>query len=112
MAPLWGILDIEKLAGASAVIGIFGGLILFISSLMFLKKPFVRYDFEHQQFPSPKQYELPGQTAQSALPPQQTYPASFYAAPQAGRWRETNDLTPTGVTESTTRLLNEEEKPR
>src|SRR4051812_19909765 len=47
MAPLWGIMDVEALAGASAVIGIFGGLILMISSLMFLKKPYVSYSLPH-----------------------------------------------------------------
>jgi hypothetical protein len=53
---------------------------------------------------------LPG-SAQNALPPQQTMPASAYAAPQAGNWRDTNDLQPS-VTESTTRLLDEEERPQ
>ncbi|MEO7539444.1 MAG: hypothetical protein ABIV21_05420, partial [Pyrinomonadaceae bacterium] len=38
MAPLWGIMNIDELAAASAVIGIFGGLMWLITSLMFLKK--------------------------------------------------------------------------
>lgn len=46
------------------------------------------------------------------LPPQQTYPVSSYAAPATGNWRDTNDLEPRSVTESTTRLLENEEIPQ
>lgn len=105
MTPLWGIMNVEELAGASAIIGIFGGLMFLISSLIFLKKPFVSYA-QPIQAPS----HLYGQPQQSALPPQQSIPAQQYGAPQAGNWRDTNDLQPTSVTESTTRLLNDEER--
>lgn len=107
MAPLWGIANVDELAGASAVIGIFGGLIMLISSLIFLKKPFVSY--AHPPYPQPPA-TLYGQPQQSALPPQQSIPVSQYGMPSAGRWRDTNDLEPTSVTESTTRLLNDEER--
>jgi hypothetical protein len=43
------------------------------------------------------------------LPPQEIYPASSYAAPATGNWRDTNDLEPHSVTEGTTRLLENEE---
>ncbi|MEP6945780.1 MAG: hypothetical protein ABJA02_07680 [Acidobacteriota bacterium] len=112
MTPLWGILDIDKLSGASAIIGIFGGLIMLVSTLIFLKKDFVRFDYDQQPQmyqPAQNKYDLRGQASQSALPPQQTMPAGFYTAPQNGSWRETNDLQPS-VTESTTRLLNEDDK--
>ena len=45
-----------------------------------------------------------------ALPPQQSIPASAYGPPQAGRWRDTNELEHGSVTESTTKLLTKEEK--
>ncbi len=113
MAPLWGILDVDKLAGASAVIGIFGGLILFVSSLVFLKREVVHFDHAQLSYPPPvNQYDLPAQPGYSALPPQQSVPATFFTTPQPGRWRETNDLQPNGVTESTTKLLNEEDRDR
>jgi hypothetical protein len=48
-------------------------------------------------------------TDQNALPPQREMPASAYAPPGTGNWRDTNDLQPTSVTESTTKLLDEEE---
>ena len=46
-----------------------------------------------------------------ALPPQRDVPVSAYAPPQTGNWRDTNDLQPTSVTESTTKLLNEDDEP-
>jgi hypothetical protein len=43
-----------------------------------------------------------------SLPPEQSIPVSSYVPPTAGNWRDTNDLTPTSVTESTTKLLQKE----
>lgn len=106
MTPLWGIANIEELAGASAVIGIFGGLIFLIASLTLLRKPITFHD------------SLPGVNApvglygrpQGHLPPQQAYPAESYIPP-ANSWRapNTGDIRPGSVTESTTRLLHKEE---
>jgi len=107
MAPLWGVLGVDPLAGASAIIGIFGGMLLTISSFLFLKKE-PKFDLHMH----PGQYELPGQHGYSALPPQQSVPASVYGAPATGSWRDTNDLLPTSVTEGTTKLLEKDEEPR
>lgn len=54
---------------------------------------------------------MPGRANQSALPPQQSVPASDYASPPAGTWRgDTNELkTPASVTEETTKLLRKEQ---
>jgi len=106
MTPMFGIANIDQLAGASAIIGIFGGLIMLISSLIFLKKPFVSYALPAQHAPS----QMYGQPQQHALPAQHSIPVNNYGVPQAGNWRDTNDLQPTSVTESTTRLLNDEER--
>jgi len=65
-----------------------------------------------RMYPPPGQYDLAGQQGYSALPPQQSVPASVYSAPQAGGWRDTNDLQPTSVTEGTTKLLDKEEDHR
>jgi hypothetical protein len=107
MAPLWGIANVEELAGASAVIGIFGGLILLIASLTLLKKPVVG---------APE--ALPGQAMPAGLysrpvgqlPQQQSEPVSTYMPPRAGSWRapDTGDLRPGSVTEGTTKLLRKE----
>ena len=98
--------------GLFAVLGVFGGMMIIIASLTML--------------PSSKQYPLiPAQTLNpqhpmasglhgagqhQALPPQQSIPASAYAPPRAGSWRDTKDLEPTSVTESTTKLLEKEDK--
>ncbi|MEO7659356.1 MAG: hypothetical protein ABIV48_07055 [Pyrinomonadaceae bacterium] len=110
MAPFWGIVEVEELAGISAIVGIFGGLILMISSLMFLPRDVVRFDAgKFAMPPRPEQYNMPDQQAQSALPPERSVPASVYAAPKAGNWRDTNDLEPSSITEGTTRLLDKDE---
>lgn len=109
MAPLWGIMDVDELAGASAVIGIFGGLMFLVASLVFLDK-------------SPKGFELPaadpanakslhGRAGQAALPPQQSVPVNSYAPPSGG-WRtpDTGEIAhPPSITEPTTKLLKKEQ---
>jgi hypothetical protein len=112
MSPFWGIVGVEALAGVSAIIGIFGGLIMMISALIFLPKERFIYPMHQNAFAPPQgQYDLQGQQGYSALPPQQSQPASVYAAPQTGSWRDTNDLQPTSVTEGTTKLLEKDEQP-
>jgi len=110
MTPLWGILNVERMAGASAIIGIFGGLIIFVSSLIFLKsnKPVYPNSTLPYGPPPPQNYNLPQQPVyQPALPPQQSIPVSAYQTPQAGSWRDTNDLQPAN-TESVTRMLEKD----
>lgn len=103
MTPFWGIVNVDELAGISAIIGIFGGLIWMISSLIFLTKgvPALDRALVNQQ-PAQMQKGFPAQ----ALPEAQSIPASVYTAPSAGGWRDTNDLQPGTVTESTTKLLD------
>jgi hypothetical protein len=61
--------------------------------------------------PMPNAHGLHGVAGQhQALPGQQSIPASSYAAPRTGAWKDTNDLEPSSVTESTTRLLDKEEQ--
>lgn len=105
MCPFWGIVDVDELAGISAIIGIFGGLIMMLSSFIFLKKDVQYARLDSGMLAPPQGLGGPGQG--HALPPQQTMPASAYAPPGPGNWRDTNDLQPS-VTETTTRLLDEE----
>jgi len=114
MTPLWGIVDVEELAAASAVIGIFGGLIFLIASLTLLKKPAPVIDMlpMGQQPTAPA--TLYARPAQSALPPQQSQPVSNYAPP-AGGWRtpDTGQFAePGSVTEGTTKLFEKENERR
>jgi hypothetical protein len=111
MAPFWGIMGIERMAGVSAIFGIFGGLMWLIGSLVLLKSS--------KEFPpalnnqsANQPYGLYGANQQqNALPPHQSIPASGYMPPTPGSWRETNDLVqPSSVTDETTRMLNKKER--
>jgi hypothetical protein len=110
LTPFWGILDVDELAGMSAILGIFGGLIIMLSSFFFLKPESKHFrsqsDLEAGNF---SRNSLYGNKNQNALPPQKTYPVSDYTQPQAGSWRSTEDLQPTSVTEETTKLLDEKD---
>jgi hypothetical protein len=46
----------------------------------------------------------------NALPPQQSIPVDSYAPPRQANWRDTNDLEPSSVTDSTTKLLQKDRK--
>ncbi len=94
----------EELIAIIAISGVFGAMMIIIGSLVLLpsSRPPVT-------LPSSMQPSLSPGSVSAALPPQQSVPASFYAAPQAGNWRDTNDLQPTSVTENTTKLLEERE---
>lgn len=110
MTPFWGIMNVEELAGISAIMAIFGGLILMISSFMFLPKDSIRFNLDRFAMPpAPRRSGSPEPSERGALPPQQTYPAASYRAPGMGNWRDTNDLEPTSVTEGTTKLLEKDE---
>lgn len=109
MAPFWGIVDVEELAAVSAIVGIFGGLIMAVSSLVFLPKAPRQLNYDQSAFLPQGHQAHPPQQDYRALPSQRSVPASSYATPQAGSWRDTNDLQPASVTESTTRLLDKDE---
>jgi hypothetical protein len=101
-----GIFRINILGELFSVIGIFGGLLIFLFSLFFLKKG------PKNLAPGPyTQQSTPGLYGQStpALPPQSSIPTAAYAHPGAGSWRDTNDLEPRTVTEGTTKLLEKDE---
>jgi hypothetical protein len=105
-APFFGIVNADKMAGASAIFGIFGGMILMVITLLFLPKERPVNQFI-QAPPLPGMYGMPQQNA--ALPPHQSVPASVYTTPQAGSWRDTNDLQPVSVSDAATKLLEKED---
>lgn len=105
--PLWAIINVEELAAASAVIGIFGGIMIMIASAIFLPSSKSQTPAIAEFGQMPPQY-LPGNHATGqALPPSNEIPDSAYAPP-AGNWRDTRDLEPGSVTEGTTKLLEHE----
>ena len=111
MAPFWGIIGIDKMAGISAVIGIFGGLMWLVGSLVLLKSApkEMPIQFYEQQ---PNVHALYGGSHnQNALPPQRMQPIDSYIPPQPGSWKapDTGEfVNPGSVVENTTKLLKKD----
>jgi hypothetical protein len=95
----------------SALIGLFGGLVIMIGSIALL--PSSEQPALLSAHPMPPRltaaYGLRGAQHQ-ALPPQRSVPVSAHAPPQAGMWRDTNDLEPSNLSERTTRPLENEQR--
>lgn len=115
LTPFFGIVDVDELAGISAVIGIFGGFMLLLASLVLLKSA----NSETQRFQERNNFQtLPNVQAQNlyqtnvnALPPPQAQPVSSFVPPAAGSWKaaDTGELVqPRSVIEDTTKLLNKD----
>ncbi len=111
MTSVWGILGVDEMAGICAVTGVFGALLILISSLVFLPSSKQFHRMPMQEMPYPQPAALYGNPNQAALPPQRQQPASGYSAPM-GSWRapDTDDLVrPGSVIEGTTKLLKKDE---
>jgi hypothetical protein len=97
--------------GISAVIGLFGGLMIMIGSIVLLPSSEQHFLLNGQQMRSPPATTGGLHGAQhQALPPQQSIPASVRVPPRAGLWRDTTDLEPSSFTERATRPLENEER--
>lgn len=118
LTPFFGIVDADEVAGVMAILGVFGGFLMLVASLIFLKseKSLANPSFQtnQQQFPQQFPNQSPQniyQTSQNALPPQQSQPVSSFVPPSAGSWKspDTGELVqPRSVIEDTTKLLNKE----
>ena len=109
MTPFWAIVNVDELAAISAVVGIFGGLMMLIGSLVFFKsskqpQPLMQNQAQNTFQTNP---QIQGAGQYQALPPQQSIPASNYAPPTAGSWRDTTDLVdqPNSVTDQTPKMF-------
>ena len=111
LPAIMGILNApDEPMGVSAVIGFFGMLMIIIGSLVFLRSSKEPPVFQSTQLPPPPSVHGIPNSQHLALPPNQSVPASAYTAPQAGRWRDTNELQPThSVTDETTKLLDNQQ---
>ena len=109
MTPIFGMADIDVLAGFSALIGVFGGLMWLISALVFLKNEPKNFDFSMNELPNANAKAF-YETNQKVLSPHQTQPAQSYVPP-ANSWKapDTGSFAPRSVTEGTTKLLRKEE---
>jgi hypothetical protein len=99
----------EQFVALLAITGVFGSIITIIGSLILLpsSKGQTAIPINIPQTPQMMQG-----SQQHNLPPQREAPIGGYAAPATGSWRDTKDLQPTSVTETTTRLLDEKDVPQ
>lgn len=111
LTSMFAIADAEELAALSAVIGVFGGLMLLIASLMLLKKTPKAGHYAPVELGSQNASALHG-ARHTALPPQQSIPVETYVPPNVGNWKapDTGELRPHSVTEGTTKLLQKDEQ--
>lgn len=90
----------------SAVLLTVGGLLRIVYALMFESGEVGGKTLEQSVIEMSK--KVVGSSGDvAALPPQRSIPASSYAPPAAGAWKDTSELekTPNSVTETTTKLL-------
>src|SRR5690349_22746741 len=81
LPALFGVANLHRLAGVSAILGVFGGMMMLIGSLVFLPSTRKKYPmpFYSGAHPAPQGLNSPAQG--HALPPQQSIPVSSYAPP-------------------------------
>lgn len=113
VAPLMGMvsmaLNIEPfLVGIAVVLCFIGGLLRMVYAVMFESAEPGVPTLEEKVIAGAAAFKSSA-TAPQALPPPQYIPAANHFAPSGGNWRDTNDLQPTSVTESTTKLLDKDE---
>lgn len=111
LCPFFGIVNVDELAGISAIVGVFGGLMWLIAALVFLKSEPKNFPYAANELPNAQIRNL-HEANQRNLPPQQSQPAQSYVPP-GNSWKapETGELAhPRSVTEGTTKLLKKDEK--
>ncbi len=108
--PFWGIVNVDELAAMSAIIGIFGSLLLVLTSVLFFEKVPKKSNTQMLDATIAERQSLHGFSGKAnALPPQQSIPTSGYVPPKQGNWRDTKDLVQPSVTEGTTKLLEKDD---
>lgn len=102
-------LDAEPYAVViGAIVLTVGGLLRMAYALMFEASEPGENTLEQNVYQS-AQSLLNKKKEANALPPQTSFPVDSYAPPGQGTWRDTNDLTPSSVTDNTTKLLQKDE---
>lgn len=111
LTPLSAIADLGELPAFTAILGVFGGLILLLASLLLLKGPRRTQFALPQHFPPPA--SLYGTQSRGELESTWTPSAQDYVSGTPGDIRvpDTGELVhPGSVTENTTKLLRKEDK--
>jgi hypothetical protein len=93
----------------SAILLTVGGLLRMAYALLFESNAPADLSLEENRDRTDRQFFNRKQNA-GALPAQQSIPVDVYAPPTQGNWRDTNDLTPSSVTDNTTKLLQKDKQ--
>ena len=113
IVPLMGILYSlfrfpPQLVGLTAIIFFIGGLLRMIFAAIFESGNPTDKTLEESVYQTAQKL-LNKQPQANALPPQQSIPVDNYTPPRQVNWRDTNDLEPSSVTDSTTKLLQKDQ---
>ena len=94
--------------GLAAIVFFLGGFLRMVYALIFESGNPADKTLEENVFQTAQKL-LNKQPKQNELPPQQSIPVNSYIPPIQGNWRDTNDLSPTSVTDNTTKLLQKDQ---
>jgi hypothetical protein len=98
-----------EIIGLAAIIFFIGGIVRMLFALIFESGNPQDKTIEENVYQTAQ--KLMNKNPQAgALPPQQSIPTEGYMPPRQSNWRDTNDLQPTSVTDSTTKLLEEKDR--
>lgn len=98
----------DEIAGIAAVLFFVGGIVRMIYALIFESSNPAEKTLE-ENVVRVTQKLLNRKKTVGELPASQSIPVDTYAPPRQTNWRDTNDLTPTSVTDNTTKLLSKDE---
>lgn len=111
--PLLGVLSnifyfSTEIVGLAAVVFFLGGFLRLIYAAIFESGNPADKTLEENVVETAQKLMNKKKNA-AELPPQQSIPVDNYMPPKQSSWRETNELTPTSVTDNTTKLLSKDE---
>jgi hypothetical protein len=109
VVPLLGVLSLllrfpDEIIGLAAIIFFLGGIVRMLYAGIFESGNPTDKTLEEKVVQTAQKF-LNKKPQANALPPQQSIPVDNYAPPRQSNWRDTNDLEPHTVTDSTTKLL-------
>lgn len=113
LVPILGILSSlirfpDELVGLAAVLFFLGGIVRMVFALIFESGNPSEKTLEENVYQTAQKL-LNKNPQANALPPQQSIPTEGYVPPRPANWRDTNDLEPSSVTDSTTKLLHKDQ---